>query len=194
MKTKLLSLAILACSVLGVMAIPIGLSSPKYVGSIINGAPASAANEVQYINILIDMAVNTTLDPNVAPNTTGEAFARSSNVGLPPDALVAGTIRFDPPASSNSYNLTGWDYMLVKTGGASYVFYVASLSGSFELDNSFPSGISHISLYDTGVSSTPFGNDPPPAGVPDGGSTLACMGVALIGLGSARRLIRTRRA
>ncbi len=189
MKTKLLTIALLACSMFAASAIPIGLDSNKYVGSIVNGAPANAEDEVIYINILINMGIGESLAPFVPPNTTGETFLRSMNFGFPPDAVVDGDSRIDPFVAGASYSLTNWEYMLVKTGGASYVFYVATLNaGVYELNvPSFPSGISHVSFYNSEPGEEPpFGDDPPP-NVPDGGSTIAILGAALLSLGGLRR-------
>ncbi len=48
-------------------------------------------------------------------------------------------------------------------------------------------GLSNLKLYSNGT-----GPPPPPPGVPDGGTTLVSLGIALLGLGSMRRLFATK--
>jgi hypothetical protein len=195
MKTKLLTLALLACSALASQAILIGLDSPKFVGTVVDGAPASPVQEVNYINLLINMDTNQTLLPGVSPNLTTETLIRSANFGFPPDAVVDDDSRIDPFVAGQSYSLTNWEYLLVKTGGASYVFYVASLNaGVYELSvPTFPSGISHVSFYNSVPGEEPpFGDEPPGTPVPDGGGTMTILGIALLGLGGVRRLTVAR--
>lgn len=85
--------------------------------------------------------------------------------------------------------LAGWDYAVIHYGGGAFGGTGGSI-GAWKLNGEssfiFPSGsFSSIDFFRGGAS-------PPPPGVPDGGTTLVSLGIALLGLGSMRKLIAAK--
>jgi hypothetical protein len=148
-------------------------SSSQYVGSITPNIPANPGAEVDYINALILLSINT------SGSALGQTLVRSGNVLTLPTANLTGAIK-DDTSPSTSVDVTGFEYLLGKYDAdqaGAYVFYVGNLTGIQTLPGDFNGhSLSHWSLYNAGGTS-----------VPDGGATLALLGLAVTGLGFARR-------
>jgi len=155
-------------------------SSSSYLGHINDGIPSSEALEAGYINNLITLAAD------AAPIGIGtETYDRvGSTLAGPFDPAVAtGAVKSDrTPAQGSSIDATGFEYVLGKYDGdkaGSLVWYAAggfsgevtlpALSGQYEL--------SHISLFNASPR------------VPEGGSTIALLGLVLAVLALVRRQI-----
>ena len=141
--------------------------------------PASTLNNnteaTQGANILVNY-YNSGIAPN--PNTDPK-FTLSANVlGVLPTPLTFG-VKFDSPtpqAISNEY-----EYVLGKYGNVAYLFYVGGLAGtSFELPTVL-NGVTQNAL------SHQLAFNAPRQSVPDGGSSLMLLGLALGGAGTLRR-------
>ena len=157
------------------LAIPTVLdtTSSTYVGSVNPSAPSNPANEVDYINELIELTINT--------STTFESqtLVRSGNVLTLPQADVTGGIK-DDSTPSNVIDISGWTYLYAKYGSGNeiigaYVWLVSGLTGEVEVPSA---KLSHWSLYNPGRTT-----------VPDGGSALLLLGGAVTALGFLRRKI-----
>ncbi len=136
----------------------------NYVGSIIPGEPASAAEEVNYINTLIGIAANGTFVDLGADNATGgsgpnrdHSYARSSLAGPFDTASIIGGVKIE--GGGNSTTTTGlYQYILAKYDGPNGGDLVWYFSGGVQLsdivlplnafganDNQY--GLSHFSAY-----------------------------------------------
>ncbi len=198
MKTlKYVALTSLACACfMGLAptasAIAMQFNDPNDLGMIEPGSPASQAEEISYINILIVQGLGT--GPT---NINGRDYTRTMATpagGASPVAVLAGALRFEnqgnqlpnPVGGMITINLGsgGWTYLLGKYGNASEVWYVAGMSGNIQIPvNSLsPNGLSHVSLFRAEGNVT----------VPEGGSTIALLGLALIGAEVFRRSLRRR--
>jgi hypothetical protein len=151
-----------------------------YIGRINDGIPPSG--EVNYINNLITLAAGTT-ETTIGTETydrIDSTFAGTLLAAVPTNA-------FKDESGSNSVVVTGYSYILGKydqDSAGSYVWYVGGLSGSQSIPSSInEKDLSHLSLYNVSGGS---GQHP----VPDGGSTVALLGGALMILaGVARRVV-----
>ena len=178
MKKTLIALSCgLALALSASTAQAVTINDDNYLGSVTTGTPSSEAAQVDYINWLIGMAVNTTDPP---PPTPGDnVFVRSdepcTDFGGCPAAVLAGNSGNSGP--SGSVNVTGWTWLYAKYGGDAHVWYVGNLTGtiSVPLNNTGGQGQSHYTLYNPGVV------------VPDGGATLGLLGLGMLGLGYLRR-------
>ncbi len=104
---------------------------------------------------------------------------------VPTASLKPGTQTFNWSGGG----LAGWDYAVVHYGGGAFGGSGGTI-GAWKLNGenkfSFPEqSFSSIDLFRGG-------NPPPPPGVPDGGTTLVSLGVALLGLGSMRKLLAAK--
>jgi len=178
MKKLIVALACIAA--LGASAInaeALSVGDAYYIGSADPGSPASASDEIFYINNLRLLSIGATDSETVAPHTW-----EFSRVGSTLDCSVCGLATITGASSgqspSTSIDVTGWTYLLGKFGNTSYVWYVGGLSGSQTLPLDLPgiqgSGQSHYSLYN-------------PVSVPEGGSTLMLLGMGLAGVAALRR-------
>ena len=167
----------------GSAASALTVGDARYVGAIIDGIPASPADEVNYINSLIQVA------PGVLDSAcnldTDEACDRtlSTLAGPLPTAEITSAVKVES-GTLTSFSPNGYEYVLAKygsgqSGGGSYVWYIGGLVADQTLPANFGAGgpgISHYSLYNaTGTS------------VPDGGATAALLGLSMVGLGMIRR-------
>jgi len=187
MKKTLITLACglaLALSATSAQALSIGDADPRYLGSIDPATPSDPGNEVDYINKLISMAVNTTETTALVSPPQADTFDRSDNQcggaggGSTIDACP--TASLSPLADtgndpSGSVDVTGWTWLYVKYGGDAHVWYVGDLTGvqTVPLNNTGGQGQSHYALYN-------------PTAVPDGGATLGLLGLGMLGLGYLR--------
>lgn len=184
--TKLLMGSVLALS-LSPSAFALSINDPGIVGTVTDGAPASIADEVIYVNTLLGLGAN------VTQTIAGELYKTSSTD-------YAGTVSADGAVKKNttdagfSMTVSGFEYVLAKydgLNGGSILFYLDgatfTLPGTSEplwannAGNGY--GISHW----TGFGPTDDDDDNPPPSVPDAGSTLALVGMAMTGLGLMRR-------
>lgn len=139
--------------------------------------PGGAAGEVQGINILNDKPTGYVTPLSAIQN--GEKDYNRQNSSLPgPFTEAVATGSFKQDNSNTSVNAGGsFLYVLAKYGNAGYVWYFPSGSPtSFTVPSTGGgNGLSHTSAFN----STPR--------VPDGGSTIALLGLGLALLAIVRR-------
>lgn len=161
----------------------ISLTDPGVVGTVTDGAPSSIADEVIYANTLLGLAANvtTTID--------GELYKTSSTdyVG---SVSATGAVKKNTTDAGFSLTVSGFEYVLAKydgLNGGSVLFYLGG--GSMTLPGTSEPLWVNTAGNGYGISHwTGFGpSTPPPPSVPDAGSTLAMIGLAMTGLGVARR-------
>ena len=142
------------------------------------GIPSGDADRVTYVNHLIGMALGTQGDAD------GQHYTRSNNdFGSLPAAV------FDHNGTGTSVNVGagGFLYLFAKYDGPNYgseVWYIGGMTGTIVIPgfaNDY--GLSGWTLF------TPGGNT-----VPDGGSTIAFLGMALTAAELLRRGVRRRAA
>src|SRR5688572_1632724 len=144
-------------------------SSASYLGSIQPGTPAGDSQSESYVNQLVSMGLGASI------TISGNTFVRSSNVlsGMP-----AADLDFKNEGSLNSFNLTGtsYEYIYGKYGvgqdGGTLVWFIDGAKDTFQLPQTAFSGtqLSHTSFFNATTTT-----------VPDGGSTVALLGLALAG-------------
>jgi VPDSG-CTERM motif len=182
---KLLITTACAMAVLGLTATKahaLAVGDSRYIGHVNDGIPSNVANEVLYVNSLLDLAPGAAaVTCSLAPNETCDRIGSPAGlVGL--QDATAGVTTDTPGGSAGTINTTGWTYLLGKydAGQAgAYVWYVAGLT-SATIPNSIGTcgnsgcGLSHYTLFNGGA-------------VPDGGATIGLLGLAMLGLGYVRR-------
>ena len=151
--------------------------SPGYVlGTISDGTPASNANETLWVNALINATTGST-------TTVGDqTLVRSAN-SFPTLPAAVFSYRVEN-RDLTLQSLTGISYILGKYGNSvdggqqSVVWYVGALTGT---GYSIPTpGLSHVTYFTSD-------SDVPTPGVPEGGSTVALLGLAVAALALLRR-------
>jgi hypothetical protein len=174
-------------------------AAPIFLGTVDDGVAPSVANEVGWVNEILGMTINTTIP---STNPAGETLMRSGNadpgshsVSTPP----AGNIFLQGDPSQIG---AGFEYLIAHYGGGgpdgsgdqvSAVFYLggsafdvpdnqadllASLGlspGDFNIQGR--GGYSGFTVYNGETR------------VPDGGATVALLGLGIAGLGALRRKI-----
>jgi VPDSG-CTERM motif len=139
------------------------------------GIPSGDSDRLNYVNHLIGMALNSQED------ALGQHFTRSNNdFGPLAPAVLAGHVN----GTGTSVNLGAggtYLYLFAKYDGPNYgseVWYVGDLSGTITIPSTAGGyGLSGWTLFGSAGS------------VPDGGTTVMLLGVALGALGMARRYI-----
>lgn len=163
------------------------LTIAQSFGAVDPATPANATSEVSFINHLLTLSpvgenapsFPPLLDEPVFDGNDYDRFDTVLPVGAPTSITSVGGLQGQAPSSS--VNVTGFNYLLAKFGTTGYVWYVGNLSGSqsLPLDLGQAGGQSHFSLYGlTGGNITT---------VPDGGATVALLGLALGALALVRR-------
>jgi hypothetical protein len=162
----------LVCSLLNLACSQIGFCA-FIVGSVDPGSPASPSAETGYVNFLLSMGANQTTTSGGKQYITGSYDASV--------VTLDNYLKFDPP--SNTASVTGYQFVLGKFGNESWLWELG-INETFVLPQNFSDinnaggGISHYSVF----------NSTPNNSVPDAGSTIVCLGVALFGLGSMKKL------
>jgi hypothetical protein len=175
-------LVVIACSMAlpsQVSALALTVGSGEFLGSFHPAHPSSPEVEVDYINVLIDLATGTSgfFDP-----VTGQTYDRSLNTptGCCADAVLTGNSLGD--ADPTTIDVTGFTYLLAKYDaeqGGDLVWYVGNLTGLVDIQSTFGScgqggcGLSHWDLFN------PY--DGPTGKVPEP-STLLLLGAGLIAM------------
>jgi hypothetical protein len=188
MKKTLLTIALglaMALPAVNAQAATLAIDDAYYIGSVDPGSPAELDMEAYFINFLLGMATPSTDsdDPAGAPAQV-YFFDRSALdiAGCPGAAcdLADDSTAVKPSiADLTNLDLSGWTYLLAKYGNTSYVWYVAGLTDvtlATPLGGGEDNGLSHYSLFNPGTTT-----------VPDGGTTLGLLGLAMLGLGYVRR-------
>jgi hypothetical protein len=184
-KTWATMLIIIACSIglaSQASALTLTASSSEFLGSFHPANPSSPADEVDYINVLIDLAAGT---DNFFDAGTGQTYDRSLNTpaGCCDDAVLAGhSLGDDQPTT---IDVTGFTYLLAKYDadqGGDLVWYVGDLTGLVDIQSTFGScgangcGLSHWDLFNPETDgASPTDTVPEP-------STLLLFGAGLIAM------------
>src|SRR5687768_11312752 len=162
----------------------LSITSANYLGSIDPGSAANEAYEAAYINYLIDMVPGDT-DLNVpAADVPVDGpkeydFRRSANTfSSLGDVSAAGALKSPDDPAAGPIDISGVQYLLAKYGEVAHVWYVGNLTGnqSIPVDLGRGAGLSHYTTFRS-------------IAVPDGGTTAALLGVAMLGLTALRRKV-----
>jgi hypothetical protein len=164
--------AALASVVLTCAASALQISDDRYLGRFAPPQPSGAADERTNTQYLIDLFNN-----DVSSLTfNGRTFVEGNGSAIPfpaPDLTANGSTEQSP---GFNVNMDGAVYLLAKYGSTvAHVWYVSGLASSTLPDLGQSLGLSHV---------TRFGSTPR---VPDGGSTIAFLGLGLALLAVARR-------
>ncbi|CEF48986.1 unnamed protein product [uncultured bacterium] len=164
-------------------AYALSINDPGVVGTIVTGEPSSTANEVVYTNTLLGLAANT------GPVTiSGHVYTTSSTDY---NGTVSGGVQ---DSTGNLVVPAGFDFVLAKYDGPNGGDVVYALNGaSITLPATSATiwvngqgagyGLSHFTVFNPDVVINPHT-------VPDGGATVALLGLSMTGLAVARRRFR----
>jgi hypothetical protein len=157
-----------------------GNADPYAVGFVVDGV-GNPTEQASFVNILVGLPANTT---NLqSPALTGEFYTRTDNFGALPATTVTGHKAQNGSGTSFDLGASGFTYLIGKYDAESagmYVWYVAGLTGLVSIPGTSDGfnghqGLSHTIAYGPGTS------------VPDGGSTIALLGGALVLLAGISR-------
>jgi hypothetical protein len=191
MTKTLTRLAVLAVIGSTMAAQALTLTWNDRIGSVRDGSPAGDAAELVYINTLLNSSLLTSLNTDFtfsqgAP--VGEVKTYNKHQAITGPVFTAFGVQ-----TQNETAGTGVGFILAKYGDVGEVlfqvngaFTLPGNSESFELpwykatgkngQNKVGTGLSHYTLFATSTRE-----------VPDGGATVALLGVGILGLGAMRR-------
>jgi hypothetical protein len=149
-----------------------GNADPYAVGFVVDGVgnPTEQASFVNTTNLQ-------------SPALTGEFYTRTDNFGALPSTTETGHLKQDNANTTFDLGVGGFTYLIGKydaENAGMYVWYVAGLTGTVTMPADSTGfngqqGLSHSIAYGPGTS------------VPDGGSTIALLGGALVLLAGISR-------
>jgi hypothetical protein len=157
-----------------------GNADPYAVGFVVDGV-GNPDVQASYVNILVGLAANTT---NLqVPIPGGEFYTRTDNFGALPQTSDTGALKQDNANTTFDLGVGGFTYLIGKydaENAGMYVWYVAGLTGTVTMPANSAGfngdqGLSHSIAYGPGAT------------VPDGGSTIALLGGALMLLAGVYR-------
>jgi hypothetical protein len=170
--TKLTAAVAVFGFTMATQATAINYSTPGVVGSVDPGSPASLANDVIYVNNLLGVVganTTTTISGHVYHTGATDYSGSVSAVG----AFLGGT------DTSTTVNYT---WVIAKYGDTDVVFNMADFGGP--LPTSGENIVVNQNGGGLGISGwSGFGG----SRVPDGGATVALLGLGIAGLGAMRR-------
>jgi hypothetical protein len=183
--------SVMFSQVASAVTITLDPTSIYYIGNVTPGLPADQGTQIDFLTALRSLAPSTSSSILVPGET--DLITRSANVlALTEVPTTTGEVRFTTFPVTNSYSITG-AYVALKYGGGGAggfqrmeFYYTSGLTGDFMVGST--TALSSVTKYNPGTT-------PPPGGggrVPDGGTTIACLGFALLGLGSMRKLIGSK--
>lgn len=167
-------------SVAGASALTINDDNPYVIGTVEGLQSPTIAQEAAAVNILLGMGINS------SQTVDGDTYTRGDNPVLGSGSVSGGT-----KDDSGGLSGSGFEYVIAKYDGpnaGSVVFYFGGAAFTLPADgysiwgNEGQYALSHW----TGFNGPGTGPGPGP-GVPDAGSTLALIGLAVTGLGLLRR-------
>lgn len=139
--------------------------------------PASQANNDVDATAAVNALVNW-YNGGANPNGGSITYSLTPGSGVPAPALptpIAFGFR-DETEPFGDINAPAYSYILGKYGNVAYIFYIGNLSGAYSL----PTTLGGNSLsHELAFSAAPR--------VPEAGTTVALLGLALLGLGALRR-------
>jgi VPDSG-CTERM motif len=150
-------------------AVSITLHDAHELGFVNFGIPSGDADRTLYVNHLINQALGTT------DHADGQTYTRSTNFFSSLDAAVWNS---NGTGTSVNVGTTGFEYLFAKYDGPNYgseVWYIGGLTGTITIPATAGGyGLSGWTLFTPGSQ------------VPDGGSTVALLGLTLVGLAVVR--------
>ena len=187
MKKILLMLAI-AASALSANALTITqflTANPNVAGMVKDAVPFGDADRVTYVNAILSLGANVNGNTTLVPGQTLYTGAINYN----------GTVSLgDSTQGTGIATISGWDYVFVKYdgpngGGIVYALNGGTMTLAGNVSALSPSGIDG---WQGGISGwTAYGAHPGhDERVPDGGTTVAMLGLAFAGLGATRRFLK----
>lgn len=177
MKKILLRLLLVGCLATALSArlsavtiLAFGNADPYAVGFVVDGV-GNPAEQAAFVNILVGLPANTT---NFLSG--GDTYWRTDNFGALPTTSNTGSLKQDNANTTFDLGASGFTYLIGKydaENAGMYVWYVAGLTGIVTMPANSSGfnggqGLSHSIAYGPGTS------------VPDGGSTIALLGGALV--------------
>ncbi|HUS35061.1 MAG TPA: VPDSG-CTERM sorting domain-containing protein [Verrucomicrobiae bacterium] len=156
--------------------------SATTIGLITPGTSTSTVDNAAYVNSLVDRSNGgATSGFDLGGQVYTLLHAQAAGLGY---ADAAGVTDQGAIGGDGVVDVTGYEFLIVKYDGAqgeSYVFNVAGVAGDFQVPDEDGNGFGYNKYILFNGATTP------PTGVPDGGATVAMIGVGLIGLGAIRR-------
>ena len=155
------------------------------VGTVSDASPASADAQAQYINFLITLGLNTSASHDFGQPLGVQNFYRTTNTfpGGLPQASAVGAV--SGGGTTINLNVLGtFTYLFAKYDGSqdtSVVWNISGLTGILTIPALGPLGY--------GLSGWILFGPTGGGGVPDGGTTVMLLGVALGALGMVRRFL-----
>jgi hypothetical protein len=175
-KLNLIVLIAIACLGFVNVASALTIGDTNELGFVNFGIPSGDADRTLYVNHLIGMTLGTT------DSADGQDYTRSSNSFTPLDNAVWA---LNGTGTSIDLGASGYEYLFAKYDGPNYgseVWYIGGLTGIITIPATGGGyGLSGWTLF------TPRSQQ----SVPDGGPTVALLGLALGGLGAIRRFVRS---
>lgn len=167
-------------------AIPTTVDSSYLLGTVDPGSPSSPPDELARLNNLVN-AYNGT-----PPGTYNPAGLYLLNPGanvpsapLPLGVTHHGQVSGSGTSQAISLGASQYDWLMAKWANVAAFYYIGNLTGDLMLvndvvlnGNNKPQGLSHYVLFNRHTN------------VPDGGATIALLGLGLVGLGGLSRKLR----
>ncbi len=188
-KTLLILATMFAFLTAAPAAVILNADSSYFLGYIVPGVAADPVSEAGYITALINTAPGATSVVYSEADQLNSVFRTFDVLETNLPTPVTFTEKFNVGeggfTADSSFSLVGADYVLAKygnynrAGAVSLVWWVTGLGGQAQIGET--SGLSHVSLFDPPV--------PVMSNVSENGTTLALMGIGMVGLFYFRRFV-----